>query len=297
MPNDPRAYITLTLDFPDHPKFAGWSDSARFKLIRLWVYCALHHSDGFVPTTILRQICRKDVVELLRKLDGVAFLEDGSGIQFLDYTEHQRSRADVDAQRGKASSAGVKSGAVRRQKSRGKAVTAATDQVVRHRTEKEEDSSLKDLRPSDYDLSKNKNQGDPPKPPADANVLFDEWWECYPRKVGKPAARRAFNSALRKMSYVELISLTRVFITDPNLPAGDEAQFIPHPATWLNQERWNDLPLPTWRKKNQRKTAEERAMSAIQIGQQLRRTGSSTEIVSPEFAVEFDPPRELKAAG
>ena len=25
-------------------------------------------------------------------------------------------------------------------------------------------------------------------------------------------------------------------------PTWDDAQFIPHPATWLNQERWDDEP-------------------------------------------------------
>lgn len=294
MPADNREFITLALDFPDHPKFADWSDAAKFKLIRLWIYCARHRTDGFVPAPILRQICRKDVTEKLRKIDGVAWLEDGSGIVFTDYTEHQRTRAQAAQKRDKASSAGVKSGEVRRAASRADAVAAATDQAVCHRTYKEDEEKEKTLRASHSTSSltpHSPSEGDTPQTPHGGNILFDSWWRCYPRKVGKPAARRSFETALKKISIDELMQKTAEFVNDPNLPSGDQIGFIPHPSTWLNQERWNDLPLPPRRENRRRKSATERVIAAMEIGQKI-----PTTTIAPDYSVpDFPAPKALTA--
>jgi hypothetical protein len=66
---------------------------------------------------------------------------------------------------------------------------------------------------------------------------FSEFWTVYPRKVGKGAAVKAWGKAIKKASAREIIrSLSE------QLPALKEKtpEFIPHPATWLNAERWAD---------------------------------------------------------
>ena len=68
--------------------------------------------------------------------------------------------------------------------------------------------------------------------------LFDEFWEQYPKKVGKGAARIKFDKAMTLVPFDELMAgLSRL---NANLPS--DPQFIPNPATWLNQERWTDEP-------------------------------------------------------
>ena len=66
---------------------------------------------------------------------------------------------------------------------------------------------------------------------------FADFWQAYPRKVGKGAAEKAFNAALAKGATVADIAggLNR-----QRWPA--DPRFIPHPATWLNQARWQDDP-------------------------------------------------------
>ena len=66
---------------------------------------------------------------------------------------------------------------------------------------------------------------------------FDQWWEAYPEKTGKGAARTAFAKALTKTSLDQLIAgLERYKATKPlDRPWCN-------PATWLNQERWTDAP-------------------------------------------------------
>lgn len=83
---------------------------------------------------------------------------------------------------------------------------------------------------------------------------FSEFWQVYPRKVGKGAAKKAFAKAHAKANGDVVLGAQR-FAADPNLPY--EKNFIPHPATWLNDERWDDEPLP-----HREKTAEEKAALA-----------------------------------
>lgn len=70
--------------------------------------------------------------------------------------------------------------------------------------------------------------------------LFEQFWDKYPRKVDKKGTERVFArikgidelmpkilDALEKQKHSEQWNK-------------DGGQYIPHPKTWLNQERWND---------------------------------------------------------
>jgi len=75
-----------------------------------------------------------------------------------------------------------------------------------------------------------------PKPPPDG---FDLFWQAYPKKVGKPAAVKAFRSARVNGHLPEVLA-------DVEARAGGEdwtkagGQYVPNPATYLNQRRWED---------------------------------------------------------
>lgn len=76
-------------------------------------------------------------------------------------------------------------------------------------------------------------------PSSDASSdWFDEFWESYPRKVGKRDASTVFR---RLMRLGDSPSKDRVLGAVEALKAeGREMRFIPHPATWLRQGRWDD---------------------------------------------------------
>ncbi len=72
---------------------------------------------------------------------------------------------------------------------------------------------------------------------------FNEFWKAYPRKVGKPNGLKAFKKKYKSLpSMPELISIVnRLKKTEQ----WRDVKYIPHPATWLNDERWNDdIPEP-----------------------------------------------------
>lgn len=72
------------------------------------------------------------------------------------------------------------------------------------------------------------------------DARFDAFWEAYPRKVGKDAARKAFE---RRRADDVLLSEMLTAIRAQGLAERcrkGEAQYVPHPATWLNEGRWQD---------------------------------------------------------
>ena len=70
---------------------------------------------------------------------------------------------------------------------------------------------------------------------------FTEFWDVYPRKVAKQNAIKAW----KKTGALDSQALTDTIIADVNRRVnsewkGKELQYIPHPATYLNQRRWED---------------------------------------------------------
>lgn len=70
--------------------------------------------------------------------------------------------------------------------------------------------------------------------------VFDQFWGLYPRKVGKASARKAFGQLHIGDRAKAMHGVLRLK-NDPNLPP---TQYVPHPATWLNREGWEDEPYP-----------------------------------------------------
>jgi len=77
--------------------------------------------------------------------------------------------------------------------------------------------------------------------PNNLTSSFNEFWELYPRKMGKGEARGSFQKAVNLHGLDVVMDGVRRLASDPNLPA---PQFVPRASTWLNQERWDDDPYP-----------------------------------------------------
>lgn len=72
--------------------------------------------------------------------------------------------------------------------------------------------------------------------PTSTKADFDAFWALYPRKSGKLAARRKFETAARTSPVAEIIAGLKRY------KFSDDPQFIPMPVTWLHQGRWMDEP-------------------------------------------------------
>ena len=98
---------------------------------------------------------------------------------------------------------------------------------------KANESKIPNIRRKTQDKDKDKD-----KDKDNSASPFESFWAEYPRKVGKQAAKKAFS----KVS-VPVKTLIDAVNSQKNSEQWrkDNGQYIPNPATWLNQGRWDDV--------------------------------------------------------
>lgn len=93
---------------------------------------------------------------------------------------------------------------------------------------------------------------------------FERFWAAWPKPGDtKRTAHTAWLKATEgtsklpaRVTAAELQQAVETFAADPNLPDPEtEARFIPAAATWLNQDRWENGPLPGRGRTNSRPVA------------------------------------------
>lgn len=79
-------------------------------------------------------------------------------------------------------------------------------------------------------------------PERTANDPAEIIYALYPKKVGRPHAIKAIRRALKVFGFERLHAATELY---RQRSSSISHQFIPHPSTWFNQERFIDDPA-TW---------------------------------------------------
>lgn len=78
---------------------------------------------------------------------------------------------------------------------------------------------------------------------ANVEQLFDRFWEQYPRREAKPKAKVKFVKAVHALGTPAPIFIG-LDAWGAYWAARNEPEFVPQPARWLHEERWNDTPPP-----------------------------------------------------
>ncbi len=117
-----------------------------------------------------------------------------------------------------------------REKQKSNAVTTVTNNVISRRVTHAEAEAEAEA----------KTKKKPPNPLKGECDGFDLFWSEYPNKQAKLAAKRAWLK-IKTDERVEVMSgIARWKRSESWLK--DDGQFIPHPATFLNQRRFEDSP-------------------------------------------------------
>ena len=69
---------------------------------------------------------------------------------------------------------------------------------------------------------------------------FEAFWRIYPRKIGKGAARKVWGKLAPANGLVERICVQVQAARQTDQWQREGGKFIPLPATWLHQSRWED---------------------------------------------------------
>ena len=74
-------------------------------------------------------------------------------------------------------------------------------------------------------------------------VSFSDFWLLFPKRVARMEAEKAWSrlsGAQRVEALTGLVAWRAVWLADGRLG------YVPHAATWLNQQRWTDELPTTW---------------------------------------------------
>ena len=128
-------------------------------------------------------------------------------------------------------------GAIGGRKNKGKSKTKfKAEQNETEATEEQEEaneSNLEGIYENEYENENDIKDSSSKKSP------FDTFWDEYPNRKGKGKAREAFKKAIKKTSLDTMLEAIRKQKQGTQWTK-DDGRFIPYPATWLNQERWED---------------------------------------------------------
>ena len=203
-------WIKIDDTLPNNPKILPLSDKAFRLYIEALCYANQYLTDGFLPMAIVKRLDTGTVQQEL--IEAGLWLANEEGMQIHDYCEHQTSKAQIEAKRDNNRSRVMRyrgaSNAV------SNAVSNANVTTPEYRRQNTEDRHT---------------------------TSFDEFWNIYPRKVGKAEAERAYLKALKVATPEQIIAGAKKYADDKNrIPI-----YTAHPSTWLNQGRWEDEPIPS----------------------------------------------------
>lgn len=124
---------------------------------------------------------------------------------------------------------------------------------------------------------------------SDFDNGFDFFWDAYPKKTAKKDAARAFAKAIKKVS---LETIMEALCRDCESEQWSR-HVIPHAATWLNGERWNDqrarrLPQDVMVVTQGQIDAVDQAITLARRRAEMTAAGMTAEAISQVFEDEYN---------
>lgn len=218
-------WCRLTTDYYLDAAVLRAGEAAEVLFLRCIAYSGAQETRGRIPKHVLPMLTPKGTTARVRALLAEGLVTDDGDALVLKSWERIQEALDTEAERRRRD---------RERKQRDRDAKKSAD------TSKESSADApQNIRPEnpriEVEVEGEKEQH---LRSADADPAFDAFWLAYPRKVGKGQARKAWSKALRAAPAETITTAAAAFSAQP----GRDPQFTPHPATWLNGERWLDEP-------------------------------------------------------
>lgn len=110
MPKDNRTFITLAVDMDRHPKFAALNDAQKWLIAKAIMHCREYLTDGQISMAAWKKMGTDRNRKAVLATGVCSVVAEQNCVIVHDYAEHNQTRAEVDAAKEKARSAGKKGG-------------------------------------------------------------------------------------------------------------------------------------------------------------------------------------------
>lgn len=203
--------------------------------------CLQHQKGHLSDKAILLALGTKATNDVLEKFtvdeNGLYYNKDKEE-EFIKRAEYSKSRSENGSKGGRP-----KKNIESTEKPYGfekESICESTEKPSQNHRENENENKNKNIN---IDLLENGTDLDNKTDNNEKNSIedkFNKFWQIYPRKVGKGNAKKIFykikpsNALFNQI--IEAVEMQKNSIDWKK----EKGQFIPHPSTWLNQERWQD---------------------------------------------------------
>ena len=136
--------------------------------------------------------------------------------------------ADISEKRASAGAAGGK----QTQANASKEKAEEANQAIASNKNKNQNKKENKNQNKEHDETRAREEKTPPG--------FDRFWEAYPRKTAKQEAIKAFEKLKPDAMLIETMVKAIAQQKQSAQWQEDGGRYIPHPATWINQHRWED---------------------------------------------------------
>jgi len=234
---DKRAFAKFDVGYLDNPKMLDVLDASSTAILMHFasvLYCAQHLTDGIVAAKAMQRKAGGSNEDVQILIEAGLWHPEGhecascpqppeGKIYVHDFLEHNRDAAQAKRVSEKRSEAATSMWEKKKAMQNALQPAQQTEDVCN--AEREREKERKKTTSS----------------PAAPSMEFDTFWAAYPRKAGKIAARTAFAKAMKIATEEQIMAGIETLKRETR---GKDPNFIPHPATWLNQGRWDDETLP-----------------------------------------------------
>lgn len=220
-------WLKMEVSLPEKPEILFMSaktglhtDTIIGKCFRVWRWFDQHtsegHARGVTNVTLLSLIGHSD--------DSEKFLSCMVDVGWLVETEDGISLPNFDYHNGETA----------------KSRALATKRKQKQRSKSHDDVTEESRPDRDKTVTREEKRREEVKQPKSSPDGFDEFWSAYPRKSAKGSAEKAWSKIRPNADLLKtIIAAVESAKLSPQWQK-DDGQFIPHPATWLNQKRWED---------------------------------------------------------
>lgn len=252
------AWIQVHQTLKDHRKIYAAADALDVEpahalglIVSFWLWALDNAPSGSLDGISNRMIARAaqwtgsadEFVEALKNADLLDETADG-GLELHDWQEYTGSLIE------KRESEKIRSRnrrAAAKEKAAGVAETTSGQTTDAPQTNQQKTDGRVEYSRVEYSRVDNIGGNNPPLPPDVQTERFAAFWKLYPKKQGKGAAEKAWKKI---KPTAELFDRIMAAVGTAKLSEQwqrENGRYIPNPATWLNEGRWDDeLPAPSY---------------------------------------------------